>query len=768
MNRNTYLLLIYATLFSLFVPVWGFSEITLTGKAVDRAEEFPLHGVTVYVREVGFDTVSDSQGLFQVTLDPGTYEIVLVYPGYQRLIITINVQLNGEREFICQLKRDEDYDPSEASVQENRIKHTISRTTLTRREMETIPAGAGDVIRQFIGSIPGVAIPGAGLGVAAFVVRGGEPEDNVIYFDNIPILNVFHFGGLVSIFNSQSIRNIDFYAGGFPPGFGHYSGSVLDLKSTRREKKSFSGKFNANLVTADLFMEGPVGDKFYFMVSARRSYYDFILPRFLPVELDVFPFFWDYFVKLSIDPNQDHQLDLFSIGSSDRMEVSVTRDLADEDVLLGETNFDNNFYSTGLNWKYVASDRWFNEFTLGWLRYNTFVQAGSDPITRDPYYISLKQNRFTLRDSFSFLLRENLELSTGPFITYSYIPIEISAPEFPFDGTRPQGFDELGDRVTTSSLYQSINLNYFAKFTWTLGNFKLIGGPEINWMNLNKYFTVSPRLAFEWNFLDSWMLLGATGIYFQSPTDLELGGYSDLKDKFSVHYIVGLSKQITDTTEAKVEGYFKHGHNLIEYDRTEITRDPVTDEINGLKNIYKNTKQSRAFGVEFFLKQDLWNGFYGWLSYTFSRSLYKESTYDDYALSRYDQTHMFTLVFSYAIREWLQVSGKWRLASGQPYTSVVGRQRVFPQEDFESTYEPVYNGSPFNARYPFQHQLDIRFDFRFSALGGNWGIYLEAINVYNAQNVISYDYGDEYENIDKPDARTSLPILPYIGIEYEF
>jgi len=753
------------------IPLVSYGEVTFRGKVIDETEGIPLNGVTIYIRSLNRDVYTDGTGQFKLLVSPGSLELIFVYPGYKRLVTTINVYSQETDIVIFRMERDKGYIPTEVQISAQRLKTSISRTTMTREDIETVPAGAGDVIRQFLGSIPGVALPMGGLGAAAFVVRGGEPEDNKIFFDNVEIGGIFHFGGLISIFNPESVQHIDFYAGGFPPGFGHNIGSVMDIKSTRMDKKKLSGAFDVSMITADFFIEGPIGEKCYFMASGRRSYFDLILPKVLPFEMEVYPFFWDIFAKLSYDPNQDHKMDLFVLGSMDTTKFNISQDLMEDDSLLGNAFYDYNFYAIGYNWKYIPNEKWYNEFTASWVLYNTDAEIGKHPETGEPMTYSEKDHFFTIRDKVSILLTESLELEFGPKFSFVYFPITLNAALPPLtknDYDSTFNLEDLGPMRTIERKDWSWSLNGFVKLTWTVGHFKWYLGPEFHWWNTDSYVSISPRTGFEWEFLKGWQLLGAYGVYFQTPSGIELFQNSQLVDEQSFHYILGVSHDITSTTQLKVEGYFKHSHNLVEFDYIEILRDETTEEITGLRNVYSNTAKGFAYGVEVFLKQDLWNNFYGWISYTLSRANFKGQKDNAYHLSPYDQTHMLSLIASYAPTSWLQLSAKWRFATGPPFTSMIGRVRKSPQTKAQPDYDPIYNPDRYDKRYPPQHQLDFRVDFQFPLFGGEMNIYLEVMNVYNNRGVLNFLYEENWWNYDDPGFVEGLPILPYLGIEFSF
>ena len=66
---------------------------------------------------------------------------------------------------------------------------------------------------------------------AAFNVRGGSADQNLILLDDIPIFNPFHLGGVFSVFNADMIGRAELRAGGFPAEYGGRVSSVLTVES---------------------------------------------------------------------------------------------------------------------------------------------------------------------------------------------------------------------------------------------------------------------------------------------------------------------------------------------------------------------------------------------------------------------------------------------------------------------------------------------------------------------------------------------------------
>lgn len=131
--------------------------------------------------------------------------------------------------------------------------------------------GVPDLIKS-ITFIPGVS---AGLeGYSSIFVRGGDRGQNLILLDGIKIYNSSHVGGLLSLINSDIVKHVDVYKGGFPSRYGSRTSSVIDIYSIDGNSKELKGNAYLGVLTSGLMLEEPVTEKFNFFIAARASYYD--------------------------------------------------------------------------------------------------------------------------------------------------------------------------------------------------------------------------------------------------------------------------------------------------------------------------------------------------------------------------------------------------------------------------------------------------------------------------------------------------------------
>ena len=169
----------------------------------------------------------------------------------------------------------------------------------------------------------------------------------------------------------------------------------------------------------------------------------------------------------------------------------------------------------------------------------------------------------------------------------------------------------------------------------------------------------------------------------------------------------------------------------------------------------------RIYGAEFSVNIRPTTGrhYFGYLSYTLSRSERQDGPLEPWRLFDFDQTHILTAAFVYNFpRNW-EIGGTFRVVSGNPYTPVIGS--IY--EALNDVYIPI-DGRVNSLRNPLFHQLDIRVQKKWIFEGWRLAVFLDIRNTYNQQNqegiIYNYDFSQQTPLL-------GLPIIPSLGIRGE-
>ena len=162
-------------------------------------------------------------------------------------------------------------------VEGQRLPPTVSRKEIRGSELIRIPGAGRDAIKGLT-TLPSIGIPNDLFGI--LYIRGSAPGETLLYLDRTPLGYPFHYGGLFSTINSNSIEDIRIYAGGYGAEFGLDSQSVIDIRSREQSEKQWSGATDLNIISPAGFVEAKIGDKGYASAAGRFTIYNLILGSF--------------------------------------------------------------------------------------------------------------------------------------------------------------------------------------------------------------------------------------------------------------------------------------------------------------------------------------------------------------------------------------------------------------------------------------------------------------------------------------------------------
>ena len=726
-----------------------FSEIAVRGILIDRETNRPVAGATVGVLETRKITLSDEGGRFSLSLEKGRrYTIYVSMPGYrrERVIVDAAKKLSLVKIYLSEQIVSAD----EIVVKARKDKPKVGRRTVRREEIKRVAGTSGDIMRS-IQSLPGVAT-GSDISGLLFV-RGNGPYDNRILFDLFLLETAYHFGGFVSVINSDLIDTIDFYTGGFPVMYGEAIGSVLDIKSREKEEPTWGGKVNVNLLTADAVIEAPFTDNGYIMLSGRRSYFDLYAESFVKnieeVDISVLPYFWDYQGKLGYYFTRKNNIELLFFGSGDRIGLTFGED-EDVDFAGRKFNYDLISHGQGFTWRFIPSDSLFSTLKVGLYQFQSRMILG-EYVDMDPQIKAL----FT-REDVTINLSRYFSLDLGVEYIYAQLNIDGHVPVLKEDASDPPIFPD--DFTIEDFVLRDLNYHHYSSYvqnTLTIWSFKWVLGLRYDLhSDVKSFHYLSPRSSLEYAINKRNRVSCAVGLYQQAQdlyfTNRDFGN-PDLDTQKAIHYVLGYEVDLTDTTTVTLEGYYKNLYDLI-----------VT---GGDGETFNDTGTGRAYGGEILLRRRLADGFFGWFSYGYSVSKRDDHDSKGSYFFDYDRTHIINIIASYRVLDWMQVGFKWRYATGLPYTRIVGSGYNAPKDE----YFPIYSADFNRDRMPDYHKLDIRVDFFARWFGVQWDIYIEVLNAYNSRNIYERDFDQrEPYSSDNPKDVRDLPFLPYFGVEVKF
>lgn len=733
--------------------------VNLRGQVLQRGTRLPVSGALV---EAGGQTIyTDRDGRFELAGVPlGAVKVRVVEPSHQRWEVeeTIAPGQATEVKYWLQKVLDGAY---EAVVVGERDKREVSRVALSTGEIARVPGASGDAVKV-IQNLPGVARAPGGFGL--LVVRGGNPRDTRVYVDGLEVPQVFHFGGLTSVYSSDLLDKVEFEPGNFGVQSGRATAGRVNLV-TRDPGQRTHAVFDANLYHSTALVETRPREDLGAAVAVRRSYADAFIGALSKGDEDspnyaVAPRYYDFQAKVAWTPSTSDKVRLDAFGSNDKTVLTGIK--TDGLQNIDEFSYSTAFYQLAATW-----DRRFDEATRvhllvgqGWLDMNAKVDTHfsereriSTTTMRAELYRDLGQ-RLTLGAGFDGLYRPRFD-------------VDVVAPE-----TSRAGRVQLEHDLAPSQRF-SLSLSETQMAGWLEATFRplerLTVVPGIRYDNfgsISKLSWVDPRLSARLALGEATALKAAAGLYHQAPAYAyltEQWGNPHLKPEGAWQYSVGVERRLLGRVFLDAQLYYKRLFDLALPTDTLVSR-------NGqmVPEHYSSAGTGKAYGGELLVRWNPDGRFFGWVSYSLSRSTRDQQVAGGRIEGQpegqeFDQPHNVVAVGTWELPEiWRGLSAGFRLryTTGAPYEQV--RSAVYDSDS--DAYQAIKTGQV-NSRLPDFFQLDVRVDHKWTYRTWTLATYLEVQNVTNRSNAESIAYSFDYT---KSGVVSGLPFFPAFGLRAEY
>jgi len=258
----------------------------VSGYVYDQESKESLIGANVYNLNNTVGTTTNNFGFFSLLIPQDESLIYISYVGYERQII--NLTSSKDTSITVYLKQSNLLDEvviTDKSEDKKFVEEAIpGKIVINPQTISALPSltGESDLLKS-LQLLPGVK--SGTEGTTGLYVRGGNIDQNLYLIDGVPIYNPNHLLGFISTFNTDAIKNIEFYKGSFPARYGQRASSVVDVRMKDGNLDKIRGDVSIGIISAKLNLEGPIiKDKTSFNISARRTYMDMILKPFIDYE----------------------------------------------------------------------------------------------------------------------------------------------------------------------------------------------------------------------------------------------------------------------------------------------------------------------------------------------------------------------------------------------------------------------------------------------------------------------------------------------------
>ena len=803
-------------LLTLLLPVClqAQTKHTVSGFITDKSSQETLIGATILDLKSSHGAITNEYGYYSITLPDGPAELRTGYVGYKPVVIPFNLK----RDTVINIQVPVIDELSEVTIIGNReilgVRGSqMSAVDIPIEQIKAVPAmfGETDVLKA-LQLLPGVQ---AGTeATAGLYVRGGNPDENLLLLDGVPVYNVNHMFGMFSVFNPDAIKNVTLYKGSFP---AHYYGrlsSVVDIRMKDGDMNKFHGNASIGVISSKFSVEGPINQgKTSFIISGRRTYSDLILNAALALN-EIFDYantddlsMGYYFYDLNIKVNH-------KFNDTDRLYLSWYS--GDDDIYFKYKSADGLYkQKTRLNWRWgntVAALRWnhvispklFMDVSTNYTRYRHKMGIAINEINRNDK--STSDLGLTMRSGiYDLSLRTDLHWSPSP------------SQDIRFGGSytrhrfTPDVMDIYMNSSSNNDSIQPTNMNRkYGSNKVSAHEFQLYVEDDIELTDVIKanigagyagfhvngryYNSIEPRLSTRFLITDDLSLKAGYAYMTQYvhllsnnminlPTDLWVPVTDRIEPEHSHQVAAGAAYSIEGLADFTLEGYYKHMDNLLEYKEG-------SSYMAGDTEWQKKVAMGKgwSYGVEFMAQRSV-GRLNGWVAYTWSKTQRRFDrpgmtvnggrTFD----AKYDRRHKLDITCNYKFSDRFDMSATWLYETGNCgtiYTQYYEGAPLIQEEGGYGSDILGYYDNRNNLRLNPTHRLDLSFNWHKQLKRATRTINLSIYNAYNNRNpflvyvytnnvpVYSEGEGTEYQEVRTLRQLTLFPILPTLSYSLEF
>lgn len=794
--------------------------LIISGTIIDAYSREPLINATIYDTNQQTGTVTNIYGIYSLSLPDPQVSLTISFVGYksrhstftQTSDTTISVALEPILNLEEVIIKGQFLSQWIKNIQPGQISFPV-------KTVKKLPSFLSESdLLKIIQLMPGVKSGTEGM--TGLFVRGGNADENLFLMDGIPIYNPSHMLGFFSAFNSDAVKNVEFFKGSFPARYGGRLSSIVDVRLKEGDMENYHGNISIGLISSKFNLEGPIiRNKTAFNISARRTYADLIaapLIRRLTREENRYTsertgagyYFADVNLKITHKFSERNSLSWNTYWGNDKLKYKH-RSKKYSNLYDPETGILTPDYSrwtserqrarwnwgnlvSSMEWNYNINNRLNSNMTLAYNRYLSRIrlkfryetkEEESDTYNRNKLSFNSGIHDWIVKNDFIFTLNSWHKLRFGIHYTFhSFIP-ETSRKILQNNEEDDEPFFR---EHSIENKIRGHEISIYAEDEIAIGSrLRLHPGIHLSLFRVENrtYTSLQPRFSIQYSLNKRFSLkasytemnqyvhlLNAGGL--NMPTDLWVPVTRHIRPMLSRQVTGGIYSHLNTNWDFSLEGYYKIMKYQIEYiDGAGILPD------------YRNWDEKvtmgkgNAYGLETLL-QRIKGKTTGWISYTLSwanrRFPDKRINYGEWFPAKYDNRHSVNIALMHKFSKRFDVSTVWLFNSGIRTTLSLERYNsspVIPGGMPPHTQEIEHYEYRNNYRMDNYHRLDISFNFHKQKKRGvrTWSINFYNTYCRNNPFFLSVEADKQYEQKKTLIRQSSIfPILPSFSYTFTF
>ena len=765
-------------------------KITLCGTLVNPFLDIPIENATITNLETQLSTTSDINGYFELYLSNNQDRISISALGYNIKYVSTS-EISGKP---CPLVSLEQLSSQLDEVLiSDYLKNDLDKVgkdgnfSLNPNKVGLIAGLAEPDIFETLQILPGVH--SVSDSASELLIRGGNPDQNLILLDGIRLYNLSHLSGAFSIVNPYITENVKLYRGdGVNPKYGGALGGIIDISSISKIPKRITGSLGSTLVSSDLNISVPLGKKFAVIASARTSLSTFFendtstnyldratqniqleaLNPIFDIVSTASPVnnsfdFHDFTLKIIAKLNQKNDLSLTNFYNSNRSNTNIEQYEGSE----GTRDWDNSKTSLGIGgtWKHRFSDKLYSSLSGSFSGFNETIIKTDQFILENPatkFDIAKYEIEDISSDAYIVWQPDQyLKVNAG----YQFSDISI------FTENENLSSDFLGQRSNqTHVLYSNIQFKLKSILSSDLG-FRASRYSIL----LNSKYYMEPRMSFRIKIFDNFKTRLSYAVNTQTIHQLSYlidGSYPIETNPWVMLQPLTYKDPLRNQQGSLSFIFFTNNWN--------INLDLYTKETTNINTGIRAFQQistpdlgtSSTSGLDVLIKKRIDN-YQSIMTYSFMEQLFNFEglNQNEPFAGNFDATHIFSWSHLLQIKK-LSLSLRWNYRTGTPYTTFV-KDGSHIDQNLNVILED--DDAVNNTRFKPYHRLDASstYEFHISKKRNLKGkLVLSLYNLYNRINEIGVYYDNNTRRPDGVDqqifTRKSLGITSNLAFRIMF
>lgn len=708
----------------------SWAQRTIHGVVRDADTGETLIGATVQVANTTVGTFTNEYGFYSLRVEGETVVLLASFVGYQ----SMEVPVGPDTPLPLTIRMSSGQMLQEVVVKSNSFREQLNSAQmgvqeLSAREARLIPVvfGESDIIKA-IQLKPG--INSGSEGNTGLFVRGGSADQNLFVLDEAVVYNPNHLFGFFSTFNTDAVKDVKIYKGGFPAQYGGRLSSVIDVKLNEGNNQRVSGTGGIGLIASRLTLEAPVvRDKASLIVSGRRTYVDIFTravnranadkPEFSPIP-DYY--FYDLNTKLN-----------YQVSERDRIFVSGY--FGRDDFGFSDDDFNFSFIwgnATGsARWNRIINPRLFANTTI---TFSDYLYRISNQLTGFDFSLESRIRDINLKSDFTWSPDNRHAVRMGGELTRHQFVV----------GRLKAGSEDRSIAFSAGQDLTALEGALYAQNEWTINERSSANlGIRLSGFLQDRqvYGGVEPRLAYNYRLSEPVSLKASYARMYQYlhlvanstialPTDIWYPSTAGVKPQISDQVSAGWQWLLGPKYLLSNEFYYKNLQNQVDFKNFAdlFANDQLEKEFT--------FGRGYAYGTEVYLEKKE-GALTGWIGYTLAyvrRGGFPDIMDGRFFAPRFDRRHDISIVAIYEINRRFTATAAWVYGSGDLAWLPTGR---FGFQDIPggslTPVVPVY-GDRNNVRLPAYHRLDLGLVVKFFPRWGESDLTISVYNAYDRRN----------------------------------